>query len=107
MASTPTAGEALVAGEFGAALEVVQQEGDASCFELSTTVTDAFLEEGAVAGKLGDFGFDEAAFLLEAAVADDFGVGLPVGQLVGRFGQGVEPSGPAGEELEVTRNVEC
>jgi len=100
MASTPTAGEALVAGEFGAALEVVQQEGDAPGFELSAAVADAFLEKGATAGELGDFGFDEAAFLLETSVADDFGVGLPVGQLMGRFCEGVEPCRPSSEKLE-------
>ncbi len=90
----------MVVGEVGVALEVAQQEGDTSSFESSAAVTDAFLEEGAATGELGDFGFDEAALLFEASVADDLGVGLPVGQLVGRFGQGVEPSGPAGEELE-------
>jgi len=63
-------------------------------------VADALLEKGAVAGELGDFGFDEAAFLLETAVVDDFGVGFPVGQLMGRFCEGVEPHGPSSEKLE-------
>ncbi len=63
-------------------------------------VVNTFLEEGAAAGELGYFGVDETMLLLPAAVADDFGVGLPVGQLVGRFCEGIEPSGPPGEELE-------
>jgi len=90
----------LVAGEVGAALEVAEQEGDAPRFKLSAAVADAFLEKGAATGELGDFSFDEAVLLLEASVADDLGVGLPISQLVGRFGQGVESGWTAGEELE-------
>ena len=89
-----------MARKVGVALKVAQQEGDSPRFELSSTVVDAFLKEGAAAGELGDLGFDEVAFLLPVAVADDFGVRLPVGQLVGCFGEGVEPGGSPGEELE-------
>jgi len=90
----------LVAGEVGVALEAAQHEGDPSCFEPSTTVADAFLEKGAASCELGDLGLDEAALLLEAVVSDNLGIGFPIGQLVGRFCEGVEPSGPSGKELE-------
>jgi len=63
-------------------------------------VANALLQEGAVAGELGDFCFDEAAFLFEAAVSDNFGIGFPIGQLVGCFCEGIEPSGPPGEKLK-------
>ncbi len=82
------------------ALEVVQHEGDSCCFESSSTVVDAFLEEGTVASELGDFGVNESTLLFPSAVVDDIGVGLPVGQLVGRFCEGIEPSRCPGEELE-------
>jgi len=50
--------EAWLVQKVGAALEVVQQEGDSPCFESSSTVVDAFLEEGAVSSELGDFGVE-------------------------------------------------
>ncbi len=90
----------MVAGEVGAAFETVQHEGDTPCFESSAAVPDALLEEGAAASELRDLGFDKAALLLKAAVSDDFSVGFPVGQLVGCFCKGVEPSGSPSEELE-------
>ena len=92
--------EALMMGKVGVALEVAQQEGDPCCFELSPAIVDAFLEQGTVPGELGYFGVDEATLLLPATVADDLGVGFPVSQLVGHFCEGIEPSGPPGEELE-------
>ncbi len=95
--------EALVAWEVGAALEVAQQEGDSPCLESSSTVVDALLEEGAAASELRDFSVEEAALLFPSAVADNFHVGFPVGQLVGRFCEGVEPSRCSGEELEEPR----
>src|SRR6266851_4690794 len=69
IASTATAGKALVAGEVGAALEVAQHERDSCRFKSSTTVADALLEEGAASSELGDLGLDEAALLFEAAVS--------------------------------------
>ncbi len=92
--------EALVAWEIGASLEVAQQEGDPSCFESSSAVVDAFLEEGDAASELRNFGVKEVVLLFPLAVADDLGVGFPVGQLVGRFCEGVEPGGCPAEELE-------
>ena len=90
----------MVAGEVGAALETAHQEGDAPGFESSAAIANALLKEGAAAGELGDLGFDEAMLLFPAAVVDDLGVGLPVGQLVGRLCEGIEPSGPPSEELK-------
>ena len=92
--------KALVVQEVGMALEVVQHEGDSCCFESSSTVVDAFLEEGTVASELGDFGVNESTLLFPSAVVDDIGVGLPVGQLMGCFGQGVESGRSASKELE-------
>ena len=71
--------EALAAWEVGVALEVAQQEGDSRRFESSLTVVNVFLEQGAVACKFGDFGIKELALLLPPSVANDLGIGLPVG----------------------------
>ncbi len=90
----------MVAWEVGAALEVAQQEGDPHRFESSSTVVDALLEKSTAASEFGNFGLNKPTLLLPSAVMDDFGVGLPVGQLVGRFYKGIEPSGCSGEELK-------
>jgi len=94
----------LAAREVGATLEVVQHEGDPCRFESSSTVVNALLEEGAAAGELRNFCIKEALLLLPSAVVDDFGIGLPVGQLVGRLCKGVEPGGCSSEELEEPRS---
>ncbi len=87
-------------GEAGTALKVAQKEGDPSGFESTPAVVNGFLQDGTLSYEFTDFGIDLSALLLPLPVADDFCVGLPVGQLMGSFGKGVKPGGHSGEQLK-------
>ncbi len=50
--------------------------------------------------ELADFCIDLSPLFLPLSVAHDFGIGLPVGQLVGGFGEGIKPSSCSSEQLK-------
>jgi len=84
-------------GEAGTALKVAQKEGDPSGFESAPAVVDGFLQDGTVSCEFADFCINLLTLLLPPLVANDFCIGLPVGQVVGGFGEGVKPGSCSGE----------
>ncbi len=87
-------------GEASIAFEVAQQEGDPCRFESAPTIVNGLLEDGTSSCEFTDFHINLLSLLLPLLVVDDFGVGLPVGQLVGSLHKGIEPGGHSCEELE-------
>ncbi len=81
-------------------LEVAHHKGDPTSFESALAVVDGFVEDGGAPCKLTDFCFDLSPFFFPLLVADDLGVGLPVGQLIEGFCKGIEPCGWPTEQLK-------
>ena len=90
----------MAAGEVGAALKVAHQEGDPTGFKLTPTIVDGLLQDGGPSGKLADLSFDELLFFLPLLVVYDLGIGLPVGQLMEGFCEGVEPCSQPAKQLK-------
>ncbi len=89
-----------MARETGMALKVAQKEGNPHCFELALAVVDCLLEDGTSSGEFANFCIDLLALLFLLPVADDFGIGLPVGEVIGGCYEGIEPSSRSREKLE-------
>jgi len=90
----------LALGEVDMTLEVVHQEGDPTGFESAVAVVEGFLEDSGMSHELANFYLNQLSLLLPVSVANDLGVGLPVGQLMEGFCEGVEPCSQPAKQLK-------
>ncbi len=80
-----------VAWQLGMPFEVSQHKGDPCRIKAGPAVVDALLEASRSSSKLTDLCLHNVMLFFAHAVSHDFGMGFPGVQVIGSFGQGIEP----------------